>query len=42
MTRQFGGPTRFIRIPRASLMAHEERPDAVLAELVPFLAAAAS
>ncbi|HTY18257.1 MAG TPA: alpha/beta hydrolase [Myxococcota bacterium] len=37
MAAQFGGPTRFVRIPHASLMPHEERPDAVLAELLPFL-----
>ena len=37
MTSQFGGPTRFVRIPRASLMPHEERPEAVLASLLPFL-----
>jgi haloalkane dehalogenase len=37
MAPQFGGPTRFVRIARASLMPHEERPDAVLAELLPFL-----
>jgi haloalkane dehalogenase len=37
MAAQFGGPVRFVRIPRASLMPHEERPDAVLAELAPFL-----
>jgi pimeloyl-ACP methyl ester carboxylesterase len=38
MTAQFGGPARFVRIPRASLMPHEEQPDAVLAALLPFLA----
>jgi pimeloyl-ACP methyl ester carboxylesterase len=38
MAKQLGGPTRFVRIPRASLMPHEERPDVVLGELVPFLA----
>jgi len=37
MAQQFGGPTRFVRIARASLMPHEERPDAVLADLLPFL-----
>lgn len=37
MRTQFGGPTTFVRIPHASLMPHEERPDAVLASLVPFL-----
>jgi len=37
MARQFGGPVRFVRIAHASLMPHEERPDAVLAELLPFL-----
>ena len=37
MAAQFGGPTSFVRIPRASLMPHEERPDAVLAALLPFL-----
>jgi pimeloyl-ACP methyl ester carboxylesterase len=37
MAKQFGGPVRFVRIPHASLMPHEERPDAVLAELLPFL-----
>jgi len=42
MARQFGGPTRFVRLPRTSLMPHEERPAAVLAELVPFLSAGAS
>ena len=34
---QFGGPARFVRIPRASLMPHEERPEAVLASLLLFL-----
>ena len=38
MAKQLGGPARFVRIPRASLMPHEERPDVVLGELVPFLA----
>jgi pimeloyl-ACP methyl ester carboxylesterase len=38
MTKQLGGPVRFVRIPRASLMPHEERPDFVLEQLVPFLA----
>lgn len=37
MASQFGGSARFVRIPRASLMPHEERPDVVLAHLVPFL-----
>jgi len=37
MTKQLGGAARFVRLPRASLMPHEERPDAVLAELIPFL-----
>jgi pimeloyl-ACP methyl ester carboxylesterase len=40
MARQLGGPVRFVRIPRASLMPHEERPDAVLEHLLPFLAGA--
>jgi pimeloyl-ACP methyl ester carboxylesterase len=40
MARQLGGPTRFVRIPRASLMPHEERPDAVLEPLLPFLTGA--
>ena len=38
MAAQFGGPTSFVRIPHASLMPHEERPEAVLASLLPFLA----
>ena len=38
MAAQFGGPTKFVRIPHASLMPHEERPDVVLASLLPFLA----
>lgn len=38
MTEQFGGPASFVRIPRAALMPHEERPEAVLASLLPFLA----
>jgi pimeloyl-ACP methyl ester carboxylesterase len=38
MGKQVGGPTRFVRVPRASLMPHEERPEVVLGELVPFLA----
>lgn len=38
MAKQLGGPVRFVRIPRASLMPHEERPDFALTELVPFLA----
>jgi pimeloyl-ACP methyl ester carboxylesterase len=42
MVRQLGGPTRFVRIPHASLMPHEERPDFVLEQLVPFLAENAS
>ena len=37
MPPQLGGPTRFVRIPHASLMPHEERPEAVLASLLPFL-----
>ncbi len=37
MTAQFGGPTSFLRIPHTSLMPHEERPDVVLASLLPFL-----
>ena len=37
MAPQFGGRARFVRIPRTSLMPHEERPDAVLADLLPFL-----
>ena len=40
MARQLGGPARFVRIPRASLMPHEERPDAVLEHLLSFLAGA--
>jgi pimeloyl-ACP methyl ester carboxylesterase len=40
MRAQFGGPTTFVRIPHAALMPHEERPDAVLASLLPFLEAA--
>jgi pimeloyl-ACP methyl ester carboxylesterase len=39
MASQLGGPTKFVRIARASLMPHEERPDTVLRELVPFLRA---
>ena len=39
MASQFGGPTTFVRIARASLMPHEERPEAVLASLLPFLEA---
>jgi pimeloyl-ACP methyl ester carboxylesterase len=39
MATQLAGPTRFVRIARASLMPHEERPDEVLRELVPFLRA---
>jgi pimeloyl-ACP methyl ester carboxylesterase len=35
--KQLGGPARFVRIPRASLMPHEERPDFALDQLVPFL-----
>jgi pimeloyl-ACP methyl ester carboxylesterase len=38
MARQLGGPARFVRIPRTSLMPHEERPDLVLEALLPFLA----
>jgi pimeloyl-ACP methyl ester carboxylesterase len=38
MAAQFGGATSFVRIPHASLMPHEERPDVVLASLLPFLA----
>lgn len=37
MVKQLGGPTRFVRIPRASLLPHEERPDFVLEQLAPFL-----
>lgn len=37
MTHQFGGAATFVRIPHASLMPHEERPEAVLAALLPFL-----
>jgi haloalkane dehalogenase len=37
MARQLRGPARFVRIPRASLMPHEERPDLVLEHLLPFL-----
>jgi len=37
MARQLGGPTRFVRIPCASLLPHEERPDLVLENLLPFL-----
>ena len=37
MAPQLGGPTRFVRIPHASLMPHEERPDFVLERLIPFL-----
>jgi pimeloyl-ACP methyl ester carboxylesterase len=37
MASQFGGPASFVRIARASLMPHEERPEAVLASLIPFL-----
>ena len=40
MARQLGGPARFVRIPNASLMPHEERPDVVLEYLLPFLAEA--
>jgi len=38
MASQFGGPASFVRIARTSLMPHDERPDAVLASLLPFLA----
>ena len=37
MARQFSPPAAFVRIQRASLMPHEERPEAVLAHLLPFL-----
>ncbi len=37
MQRQFGGTASFVRIPHTSLMPHEERPDLVLAALLPFL-----
>jgi len=37
MVCQLGGPTRFVRIPNASLMPHEERPGFVLEYLLPFL-----
>jgi pimeloyl-ACP methyl ester carboxylesterase len=40
MAKQLGGPARFVRIPRASLMPHEERPGLVLEHLLPFLAGA--
>ncbi len=38
MCKQFGGKTTFRRVAGASLMPHEEKPDEVLAHLVPFLA----
>lgn len=37
MLPQFDGRARLVRIARASLMPHEERPEAVLDALVPFL-----
>jgi len=37
MVSEFGGRARLVRIPHASLMPHEERPDVVLGHLVPFL-----
>jgi pimeloyl-ACP methyl ester carboxylesterase len=37
MARQFTPPAAFARIHEASLMPHEERPEAVLAHLLPFL-----
>jgi haloalkane dehalogenase len=39
MCAQFGGKARLARLPKASLMPHEEKPEEVLAQLVPFLAA---
>lgn len=38
MSRQFGGTTTFRRVAGAALLPHEEKPDEVLAHLVPFLA----
>lgn len=38
MVPQFKGKARLVRMARASLMPHEERPDVVLSHLVPFLA----
>ena len=37
MSGQFAGPTRFVRIPGASLLPHEEQPERVLEHLLPFL-----
>ena len=37
MVPEFGGRARLVRIERASLMPHEERPGAVLQNLAPFL-----
>ncbi|HYB99888.1 MAG TPA: alpha/beta hydrolase [Candidatus Limnocylindrales bacterium] len=37
MAAQFRPPARFVRIPNASLMPHEERPSMVLDAVVPFL-----
>ncbi|HXC50242.1 MAG TPA: alpha/beta hydrolase [Candidatus Limnocylindrales bacterium] len=38
MVPEFAGRAKLVRIPRASLMPHEERPEAVLESLAPFLA----
>ncbi|HYC54892.1 MAG TPA: alpha/beta hydrolase [Candidatus Binatia bacterium] len=38
MAQQFKPPARFVRIPNASLMPHEERPRMVLDAVTPFLA----
>ena len=37
MAGEFAGRARLVRIQRASLMPHEERPEAVLESLVPFV-----
>ncbi len=39
MTTQFKAPCRFTRIPKASLMPHEERPGEILKYVIPFLLA---
>jgi pimeloyl-ACP methyl ester carboxylesterase len=40
MCAQMRAPSAFVRIPKASLMPHEEQPHAVLQHLIPFLAGA--
>ena len=37
MVEQFNGRARLVRIPHASLMPHEEKPEAVLDAMLPFL-----